>query len=85
MKRQSNTRLLTHLDDFDPDNFFDSFMSDTQKHGAVNESIVDQELTVGNSDGNPAVNEKLMNVKTLGTCFNERIDRKIGNFVHTAD
>ena len=36
-----------------------------------------------NSGSKSAANQNLVGVKTLGRCFNERIDRKMGNFVDT--
>ena len=56
-------------------------MSDRHDFATVNEGIVDQEFTVSNSDSILAVNETLVNVKTLVKCFKEKIDRELGNFV----
>ena len=51
-------------------------MKSRQENTMVNEGTADQEFTVVNSDGVPAVNENVMNVKTLEGCFNEKIDRE---------
>ena len=56
-----------------------------QENARVNESIVDQEFSVGNSDSNPAVIEILVNVKLLERCFNEKIDKEMGIFVDTVE
>ena len=84
-KRQSSRRLLIQLDYFDQDNIICNAMSDRQENATVNEFTADQEYTGGNSDNNPAVDESLVNVKTLEKCFNERIEREKGNFVDTVD
>ena len=60
-------------------------MSDRQENATVNEVSADQEFTVGNSDNNSAVNEILVNVKTLQRCFIERIDKERGNIVDTVE
>ena len=60
-------------------------MSDRQENAMVNEGIDDQDFTAGTSDNSLLTNEKTVNVKTLERCFNERIDREMGNFVHTVD
>ena len=75
-KRQSSSRFLSQLDDFDHDIIIGNTMSDRQESVTVNERTADQEFTVGNSDTNSAVNENLVNVKTLERCFNERLTGK---------
>ena len=60
-------------------------MSEKQENSMVDEGSVDQGFTVGNSDSNPTFNENLLNVKTLERCFNERIDREMGNIVETVE
>ena len=35
----------------------------------VNKGTADQEFTVGNSDGGPALNENVMNLETLERCL----------------
>ena len=64
-KRQSSRRLLGQLDEFDQDNNIGNTMNDRQEDATVNEVTVDQEISVGNSDSNPAVKPNLLNVKTL--------------------
>ena len=51
----------------------------------INEGTADQECAVGNSDSGPAVKVNVVDVKTLERCFNERIDREMGNIVDTVD
>ena len=58
-------------------------MNNRQENTGFNEGTVDQEFTVGNSDRGQAVNENVVNVKTLERCFNEGIDREMGNIVDT--
>ena len=58
-------------------------MNNRQEITTVNEGTADQENTVGNIDSDSAVNENLVNVKTLERCFNERIDREMVNIVDT--
>ena len=85
IKRQSDRRLLSQLDDFDQDIINGNTISDRQENVTVNESTADQELTVDNSDSNLAFSENLLNVKTLEICFNERIDREMGKIVDTVE
>ena len=82
---QSNRRHLSQLDDFDQKINFGNTMSDRQENATVNEDTADYVFTVGNSDTNPVVNETLGNVKTLERCFNERIDKEMGNIVDTVE
>ena len=84
-KRQSTRRLLSQLNDFDQDLIIGNTMSERQGIAPVDEGTVDQDITVGNSDSNPAVNKNLVNVKTLERCFNEKIDREMGNIVDTIE
>ena len=80
-KRQSNSRLHSHLDDFDQDTNIGSTVSDKQENATVNERTGDQEFTVGTSDINLKTSENTVKVKTLERCFNEEIDREMSNFV----
>ena len=84
-KRQSNRRLLSHLDDFDQDVIIGNAMIHKQENTTVNEGTANQEFTVGNSDGGQALSENVVKVKTLERCFNEKIDREIGNIVETVE
>ena len=84
-KRQSNRRLLSQLDDFDQDTIFDYVASEIQENIVINEGTNDRDFTVGTSSNNSLVNENAMNVKTLDRCFNERIDREMGNIVDTVE
>ena len=84
-KRQSNRTLLSQIDDFDQNVIIGNAINDRQEITTVNDSTADQEFTVGNSDGSPAVNENVVNVKTLEGFFNERIDKEMSNFVDTVE
>ena len=84
-KRQSNRRLLIHLDDFDQDTVIGNATSGRQENIVVSESTNDRDFTVGTSNNNIAINESMVSVKTLGRCFNERIDREMSNIVDTVE
>ena len=60
-------------------------MSNRQEITTVNEGTADQEFTVGNSESNQAFNENVANVTTLERCFNEKIDREMGDIVDTVE
>ena len=79
---QSNTRLLSQLDDFDRDMIIGNAVSERVENAAVNEGTGDQEFTVGTSNNDSVVNGSAMTVKTLERRFNERVDREMSN---TAD
>ena len=82
-KRQSNRRLLSQLDDFDQDIIIGNTPIDRQENAAVNESTGDQKFTVDNPGNSLTAIENVVNVKTLERCFNEKINREIGNIVDT--
>ena len=84
-KRQSNKRLLSQLDDFDQDMIIGNAVSERQENAVVNMGTNDRDFTVSNSSNNTAVNENVMNVKTLERRFNERIDREMSNIVDTVE
>ena len=84
-KRQSNKRLLSQLDDFDQDMIIGNAVSERQENAVVNMGTNDRDFTVSNSSNNTAVNENVMNVKTLERRFNERIDREMSNIVGTVE
>ena len=77
-RRQSNGWLLSKLDHFEQ-NFFGNALSERPENTAVNESTVDKEITVVSSDSNPAVDENVVNVKTLERCFKDRIEDRLGS------
>ena len=56
-------------------------MSHRQKNTVGNKGTGERQFTVKNSKSNSAANENLVNVKTLERCFNERIDKEMGNIV----
>ena len=84
-KRQSNRRLLSHLDDFDQDMITGNAASERQENTVVNEGTNDRDFTVGTSNDSLIVNGNVMNVKTLDRYFNERIDREKNNIVDTVE
>ena len=84
-KRQSNKRLLSQLDDFDQDLIIGSTASERQENVVVDESTNVQDFTVGTSNVSPVINKNAMNVKTLESCFNERIDREMNIIVDTVE
>ena len=51
----------------------------------VNEGTIDRNFTVVTSTGDLVNNENTVNVKTLESCFNERIDRERNNIVDTVE
>ena len=84
-KRQSNKRLLSQIDDFEQDIVFGNAASERQKNVVVNERTNDQDFNVGSSNVSSIVNANAMNVKTLESCFNERIDGEMSNIVDTVE
>ena len=84
-KRQSNKRLLSQLDDFDRDMIIGNTTNERQESVEVNEDTNDQDFTVGTSNVGSIVNENALNVKSLERCFNEKIDREMGNIVDTVE
>ena len=73
-KKQSNRRLLSHLDEFDQGIIIGNAASERQGNIIVIES---NNFTVGTSSDNLVTNEKTVNVKTLERCFIEQIDREM--------
>ena len=82
---QSNRKLLSHLDDFDPDMIIGNTASEKQENIVVNDGTNDRDFTVGTSSINMTINESAMSVKTFERCFNERIDREMSNIVYTVE
>ena len=64
MKRQSNRRLLSQLDDFDQDIIIGNTASNRQENVTVNEVTGDQEFTVGDPGSNSTTKENVVNVET---------------------
>ena len=83
--RQSNRRLLSHLDDFDHDIIIGNTASERQENSIVNEGTNDRDFTVGTSGSNLMTNENSVTVKTLERCFNEMIDGEMSNIVDTVE
>ena len=77
--------LLSQLDDFDQDMVIGNAANERQEIIMVNEGTNARGFTVDNSSNNTAVNEIMVNVKALGRCFNERIDREMSNIVGTVE
>ena len=84
-ERQSSRRLLSQLDDFDRDVIIGNTANERQGSVEVNEGTNYQDFTVGTSNVSSIVNENALNIKTLERCFNERIDREMGNIVDTVE
>ena len=84
-ERQSNRRLLSHLDDIDRDMIIDNTASERQEIIVVNDGTNDRDFTVGTSSNKMTSNESAMSVKTCERCFNERIDRETSNIVDTVE
>ena len=84
-KRQSNRSLLGQFDDFDQDMVIDNAARERQKNIVVNEGTNDRGFTVGTSSNSTAINESMVNVKTLERCFNETIGREMINIVDTVE
>ena len=72
-KRQSNRMLLSQLDDFDQDMVFGNAASERQENLVVNEGTKDRDITVGTSSNNTAINESMVNVKTLEKCLTKEL------------
>ena len=84
-KRQSNRRLLSHLDDFHQDIIFGNAASESQENTVVKKSTEGRDLTIDVSSKSVAINENTVNVKTLEKTFNERIDKERNNIVDTVE
>ena len=84
-KRQSNRKLLSQLDDFDQDMIIGNAVSERQENTVVNEGTNDRDFTVGISNNDSVIKGNAMGMKTLERCFNERIDREMGNIVDTVE
>ena len=78
-------RLLSQLDYFDQDVIIGNTTNDKQENATVIEATSDQEFTVVNPGSDLATNKNAVKVKTLERCFNERIDREMGNIVDTVE
>ena len=82
-KRQSSSRLLSQLDDFERDMIIGNAVSERQENAVGNEGTNDQEFTFGTSNNGSVVKGNAMSVKTLERCFNGRIDREMSKTVDT--
>ena len=59
-------------------------MSDRQEKNTGSKGTADQEVFVGNSDGGPAFDGNVVNVKTL-ELFNGEVDQEMGKIVDTVE
>ena len=84
-KRQSSRRLLSRLDNFDPETIIGNAASERQENVVVNKGTNERDFTVSTSSKNTAVIEITVSVKFLERCFNERIDREMSNIVDTVE
>ena len=84
-KKQSNRRLLSQLDDFDQDIIIGNTANEKRENIRVNEGTGDANSTVATSGISLMTIEKTVNVKTLGRCFIEKIDRQMSNIVDTVE
>ena len=82
-KRQSNRKLLSQLDDLNQVMIIGNAASERLENIVFSESTNDRDFTIGISSKNTAVNESMVNMKTLERCFNERIDREMSNIADT--
>ena len=79
-KRPLKRRLFCQLEDFGQGIIIGNTMSDSQGNVLLKANTVGQEFSVNISGINLATNEKP--VKILETCFIERTDMELGNFVN---
>ena len=84
-KKQSNRKLLSQLDDFGQDMNIGNAASERQENIVVNQSTNDRDFNFGISSINREITESTVNVKTLETCFIERIEKEMSNIVHTVE
>ena len=84
-KRQSNKRLLSRLDDFDQDINIGNTVRESQENAVLSEGPNDRDFTLGTSNDDTVINGKVMSMKTLEKCLNERIDREMSNIVDTVE
>ena len=84
-EKQSSTGLLSHLDDSIQGVLIGNAMNITQEKTTVNEGTSDHKFTVCKSDASQTVNEIVVYMKTLERCFNEGIERELGNINNTVE
>ena len=84
-KRRSNNRFISQLDDFDQDMIISNATSERKEKIVVSEGTNDRDFTVGTSSNKIAINENTVSVKTLESCFYERIDGEMSNIVDTVE
>ena len=84
-KRQSNRRPLSQLDAFYQDMFIGNAASTKQEKIVVNEGTNNRDFAVGTSSKNTVINENVVKVKTLETCFNKGNDREMSNIADTVE
>ena len=84
-KRQSSRRLLSQLDDHDQDIIIGNAASERQENIMVYEGTNDRNFTLGTSSSSTVNIENVVNVKTLETYFEGRIDWEMNNIVDTVE
>ena len=65
--------------------FIGNAASERQENIVLNEGTNNRVFTVGTSSNNTEFNESVVNVKTLESCFNEKIDREMSKIVDTVE
>ena len=85
LKRQSNKKLFSQLEDSDQDTIIGNAASESDENTVANEGTKNRDFTIHASSYNLAINESTVNVKTLERCFDERIDREKSNIVDTVE
>ena len=84
-KRRKNRGLQSQLDDFDQDAIIGDAQSSRRLNVIVNDGTDDPDFSVKNICSISTTNENTVNVQTLERCFNEWIDREMGNIVDTVE
>ena len=84
-QKESNRRFPSQLDEFDRNIIFGNAVSNWRKIVVVKESTADQKLTANDTSSNLSAKEHSVNVKTCESCFNERIDKEMGNIVNIVE
>ena len=82
-KMQQSRRLPSQLCDYDQDVINGDTAKSGQRDVIVSHGTDDWEFFVKFSGKNSTINEKTVNVQTMKRCFNEKIDREMGNIVDT--
>ena len=84
-KTYSNRNLLSHADAFDQVVFIGEVANSRKQNVVVNDGTVYRGFTFNIGGVFSTTDEKTVNVQTSDKCFNERIDREMGNIVDTVE